>query len=106
LNDHLLVMTTLPDQASAEALGERLVAQHLAACVTIGGPVTSVYRWQGELQRDTERVVTIKTRQARFAALHDAIIALHPYELPEVIAVPITAGHPDYLAWIDTCTET
>lgn len=98
-------MTTLPDQASAETLGERLVQQHLAACVTIGAPVTSLYHWQGELQRDTERVVTIKTRQARFDALREAIVALHPYELPEVIAVPITAGHPDYLAWIDTCTE-
>ena len=99
-------MTTLPDRASAEALGERLVQRQLAACVTIGAPVTSIYRWDDAVQRDAELVLTIKTRQARFADVRDAIVAFQPYEPPEVIAVPITAGYDDYLAWITTCTET
>ena len=105
MTEHLLVTTTLPDRAGAEALADELVRLGLAACVQLGPPVTSVYRWQGEVQHDTEFTLTMKTRAARLEALQDAIRSRHPYELPEVIAVPITAGLPDYLAWIDACTE-
>jgi periplasmic divalent cation tolerance protein len=104
LSDYLLVITTLPDAAAAHAMAELLVRNKLAACVNVGAPVTSVYTWQDQVQQDPEVMLTIKTRSARFDALRDAIVAAHPYELPEVIAVPITAGHPAYLAWIDTCT--
>ena len=93
-------------EAQARTIARGLVERRLAACVTIGTPVTSIYRWDDAVQRDAELVLTIKTRQARFADVRDAIVALHPYELPEVIAVPITAGYDDYLAWITTCTET
>jgi periplasmic divalent cation tolerance protein len=85
-------------------MAKRLVEAGLAACVTIGAPATSIYRWQGAVQQDAEVPLTIKTRAARLDALQAAILAGHPYELPEVIAVPITAGLPDYLAWIDSCT--
>jgi periplasmic divalent cation tolerance protein len=100
----LLVITTLPDLESAERLAAELVEAGLAACVNIGAEVTSVYRWEGQLQRGTERMLTIKTSPARYAELEQAIVASHPYELPEVIALPITTGLNEYLAWIEACT--
>ncbi len=105
MTDALLVITTMPDQAGAEALARQLVEEKLAACVNIGGPVTSVYRWDESLQRGTEVVLTIKTTRFRYPALQARIAEQHPYELPEVIAVPITSGLPEYLAWIETCTK-
>ena len=101
----LLVITTLPDHDSAVRLADTLVESGLAACVNIGSPLTSIYRWDGRLQHGTEVMLTIKTAAARYAALESAIVSGHPYELPEVIAVPITQGLPDYLAWIDACTQ-
>lgn len=101
----LLVLTTMPDEHSAVKLAERLVTTGLAACVNIGAPVTSIYRWQGQLERGTEVMLTIKTTAARYPDLERAILADHPYELPEVIAVPITTGLTPYLAWIETCTR-
>jgi len=101
----LLVITTLPDQDAAQQLAGSLVEAGLAACVNIGAPVTSVYKWDGELQRGTEVMLTIKTSRARYPALEQAITDGHPYELPEVIAVPITAGLDEYLAWIEACTK-
>lgn len=101
----LLVITTLPDRQAGERLATALVEAGLAACVNIGAPVTSIYRWQGVLERGSEVMLTIKTTRARYAALEEAIVGGHPYELPEVIAVPITEGLNDYLAWIETCTR-
>lgn len=104
--DSLLVLTTFPDAASAERLAGSLVRSGLAACVNVAAPSTSVYLWQGKVETDTEVAVQIKTVRARFAAVRDAIVASHPYELPEVIAVSITDGLPDYLAWIESCTKS
>lgn len=101
----LLVITTLPDTASAEELAGKLVDTGLAACVNIGAPVTSIYKWDNERQRGTEVMLTIKTTQQRYAALEKAITRTHPYELPEVIALPIHSGLPEYLAWIEACTK-
>lgn len=100
----LLIITTLPDTDSAERLAAELVESGLAACVNIGPPITSVYRWKGELSRGREVALGIKTSSRRYAQVEQAIVAGHPYELPEVIAVPITTGLPDYLAWIEACT--
>ncbi len=96
----LLVLTNLPDRAAAERLAELLVERGLAACVNILAPCRSVYRWKNELQRDDEHPLLIKTTAARYAALETAIRDAHPYELPEVIAVPVERGLPDYLAWV------
>ena len=101
----LLVITTLPDQEAAERLAEMLVETGLAACVNIGAAMTSIYRWDKQLQRGTELMLTIKTSRARYPALEQAIVDGHPYELPEVIAIPITAGLSEYLAWIEACTK-
>jgi periplasmic divalent cation tolerance protein len=106
MSDVLLVITTLPDKTSATRLADRLIEQGLAACVNIGAPVTSVYRWEGRLEHGEELLLTIKTSTARYPALEAAIVDGHPYELPEVIAVPVTAGLNKYLAWIETCTRT
>jgi periplasmic divalent cation tolerance protein len=98
----LLVWTNLPDRAAAERLAEAVVGQRLAACVNILAPCRSVYRWKGALQREEEHPVVIKTTGERYAELEAAIRALHPYELPEIIAVPVERGLAAYLDWIAT----
>jgi len=96
----LLVLTNLPDRAAAERLADALVEQRLAACVNILAPCRSVYRWKGALQRDEEHPMLIKTTAARYAELERAIRAGHPYELPEIVAVPIERGLAAYLEWV------
>ena len=96
----LLVLTNLPDRAAAEKLADALIAKQVAACVNILAPCRSVYRWQGAVQHDEEHPVLIKTTRQRYAALEAAIREAHPYELPEIIAVPIERGLPAYLAWV------
>jgi len=96
----LLVITTLPDAASAHALAQALVEQRLAACVNVLAPCRSVYRWQGKVEDAEEVPLLIKTAAERYAALEAAIRAAHPYELPEIVAVPLAGGLPGYLAWV------
>lgn len=86
---------------SAERLAETLLAKRLAACVTILPAARSLYVWQGALQRDTELVLLIKSRSDRLEALRETLLEQHPYELPELIAVPIEGGLEAYLGWID-----
>lgn len=101
---HRLVITTCPDTAAAEALAEPLLRQGLAACVSILPGARSLYEWKGELVREQECVLLIKSREACYPELEAAIREQHPYELPEVIAVPISDGLAPYLAWIDSQT--
>ena len=96
----LLVLTNFPDRESALKLARSLVDKRLAACVNVLGGCTSVYRWQDQIQTDTEVPVLIKTCAGCFAFLRDEILALHPYELPEVIALSVVTGHEPYLAWV------
>ena len=96
----LLVLTNLPDATRANALAAHLVDQRLAACVNVLAPATSVYRWAGAVETATETPLLIKTTTARYAALEAAIRSQHPYELPEIVAVPVAAGLPDYLDWV------
>ena len=96
----LLILTNLPDEASAQALATTLVAARLAACVNMLAPCRSVYRWQGAIESAQEVPLLIKTTAARYADLEAAIRAAHPYELPEIIAVPIAHGLPGYLDWV------
>jgi len=98
--DALLVLTNLPDVASARALAGHLVEARLAACVNILAPCRSVYRWEGRIEDAEEVPLLIKTTAARYAALEEAIRARHPYELPEIVAVPLTHGLPGYLGWV------
>jgi periplasmic divalent cation tolerance protein len=101
----LIVLTVLPDRATAERLADLLVEGNIAACVNLLAPCRSVYRWKGAVQHDEEHPLLIKTTAERYAALEDAIRANHPYELPEIVAVPIERGLPAYLAWIDSETK-
>ena len=96
----LLVLTNLPDRETALKLARALIQQRLAACVNLLSPCTSVYRWKGDIEEAEEVPVLIKTRAARYPDIERAIRSLHPYELPEVIAVPIVRGLPDYIEWI------
>ena len=101
----LLVLTTLPDRESAQKLAGLLVERRLAACVNILASCGSVYRWNGETQHDEEQPLLIKTSADRYTELEATIRANHPYELPEIIAVPISQGLPAYLQWVESETR-
>lgn len=102
----IVILTNLPDREAALRLARELIAQRLAACVNVLAECSSVYRWKGEVENAAEVPVLIKTRAARYAEVEAAIRALHPYELPEIVAVPIERGFPDYLEWINAETVT
>jgi periplasmic divalent cation tolerance protein len=96
----ILILTQMPDRTSAQSLARSLVEARLAACVSIGTPVESLYHWQGQIETAQEFTVAVKTRSERYAAVEAAIRARHPYELPEIIAVPVIDGLAPYLDWI------
>ena len=96
----IVVLTNLPDRASAGKLSRALVEGRLAACVNVGATVESIYHWRGQIETSVEVPVTIKTRALLFSEVEAAIRRFHPYELPEIVAVPITHGSTAYLDWI------
>lgn len=96
----LLVLTNLPDLDSARRMAEALVDERAAACVNILTGCSSVYRWQGKIETANETPMLIKTTQAAYGRLESLIRAHHPYELPEIIAVPVITGLPGYLQWV------
>ena len=100
----LLVLTNCPDEATANAIALALVEEKFAACVNILPRVQSVYRWQGAVESASEIPLLIKSTVGRYAELEAAIRARHPYEVPEIIALPITQGLPAYLNWVATET--
>jgi periplasmic divalent cation tolerance protein len=100
-NSAILVLTNLPNLETAEKLAETLIASKLAACVNILAPCTSVYEWQGKLEKTAEIPLLIKSKQEKYKLLEAMIVKHHPYELPEVICVPIVTGLPAYLNWLN-----
>ncbi len=100
MTDLVVVNVTAPNLATAERLARTLVEESLAACCTLVPAVRSIYRWQGAVHEDIEVLLVIKTRAALMPALAARVGALHPYTLPEVIAVPVVAGSEAYLAWV------
>lgn len=102
----LIVITNVPDRAVADKVARALVDQKLAACVNILAPCSSVYRWQGNVETATEIPLLIKTRADIYAEVEAAIKGLHPYELPEIVAVSVVQGSPEYLDWINGSTVT
>lgn len=103
--DFLVVWTTCPDRASADLLARHLVDQRLAACVTVSPAAQSTYRWRDHVEHAEEFVLMIKTRQTAWPELEGAVQALHPYDVPELIAVPLGAGSEPYLQWVQESTE-
>lgn len=101
----LVVLCTCPDEETGRGIATALIAGRLAACVNRLPGVRSTYQWDGQVQEDAEVLLIIKTTAARFGAVEAAIRAAHPYELPEVVALPISRGLPAYLDWIEHSTR-
>ena len=105
MSEPLLILTNCPDEATAERIARTLVEQRLAACVNRLAPAHSIYRWEGAIERTIETPLLIKSTRERYAELEAAIRSLHPYSVPEIIAVPIAAGFGPYLRWIESETQ-
>ena len=101
-SDVIVVYCTVPDTATGERLAGHLVEYRLAACVNLLPGVTSTYRWQDKVETDTEALLMIKARAGDYARLESAIRSQHPYELPEIITVPVNGGLAEYLDWVRT----
>ena len=101
----VVVLATCPSQEVGEKLGNALVEERLAACANIIPGLTSIYRWEGKICRDAEVLLLIKTRRMRVPALTRRVKALHPYSVPEVIALPLVGGSASYLSWVHDSTS-
>ena len=106
IDQFLLVLCTCPGNAMAATVATTLIEQNLAACVNRVQGIRSYFRWEGRLEQEDEVLLLIKTTQARFAALEAAIRSVHPHQVPEIIAVPITAGSEAYLQWVSNATAS
>jgi len=100
MTDALLVLTTFPTADAAAQVAKAVVGERLAACANILPALRSIYRWEGKIQDENEVLVLLKTQRAGFARLQARILELHPYEVPEVLAIPVEQGHQAYLEWI------
>ena len=96
----VVVLSTFPSEARAAEIARTLVDARLAACVNLVTGVRSIYRWQGAVEEASEVLAVIKTTSERVEALRSRLVELHPYEVPEVLALPVTGGHAGYLAWV------
>jgi len=103
-SEYVIVLTTLPADVESGTFGRTLVEERLAACVNLLPPMDSVYRWEGQVEHETERQVIIKTSRERVVALWDRIRELHPYETPEFVVLSIQDGSDAYLRWIGEST--
>jgi periplasmic divalent cation tolerance protein len=101
MKSYIQVMTTTETRQQAQAIAQHLVAEKLAACVQITGPIASIYRWKGKMENAQEWLCLIKTREELYDKVENAIKKLHSYETPEIIAVPIIKGSSEYLSWLD-----
>jgi periplasmic divalent cation tolerance protein len=105
MTDIVLMLTTWPDQQLARQAAAQWLEQNLVACVNILPEMTSLYRWEGELKTGTEHQMIIKTSANRVEEVKKSIVALHPYECPEILQLPVTGGYSEYLNWIKGTTE-
>lgn len=105
MTDALVVLVTTPSAEKAAEIARALVAERLAACGNVVPGLRSIYRWEGKIEDEAEALLLLKTTRARFEALRERVLALHPYQVPEVVALPVEAGSAPYLAWIDAETR-
>ncbi|GBF36162.1 MAG TPA: divalent-cation tolerance protein CutA [Methanothermococcus okinawensis] len=103
--EYIIVFITVPNLEVGEKIGNTLVEEKLAACVNIIPEIKSVYFWKGNVENDNEHLLIIKTRKDKFKSLEKKIKEIHPYEVPEIVAIPIVLGSTDYLNWIDETLE-
>jgi len=106
MTDVLVVYVTAPDAEVGARLGHAVVAAGLAACVNVVPGLRSIYRWEGRVHDDAEVLLIVKTTAAQFDALRTHLVALHPYSVPEVVALPVVAGHEPYLEWVRTSSRS
>lgn len=104
-NEYIIVLTTLPADADADAFARSLVEERLAACVNLSAPMESIYRWEGSIEVETERQLVIKTSRERVVALWDRVRELHPYDMPEFLVMPVIDGNDAYLRWVAESTS-
>lgn len=100
MSDAILIYCNVPDEAVAEKVAKTLIERELAACINLFPKIRSIYRWQGKVEEATEHTLVIKTLAKNYATIESIIVELHPYEVPEVIAIPIVQGLPAYLTWL------
>jgi periplasmic divalent cation tolerance protein len=105
MQDALIVLVTAPSPEKAAEIARALVGERLAACGNVVPAIRSIYRWEGKVHDDAEALLVLKTTRGRFEALRDRVLALHPYDVPEVVALPVEAGSAAYLDWIDAETR-
>jgi periplasmic divalent cation tolerance protein len=101
----VIIYCTCPDIETAANISRLLISQHMAACVNQVQGITSIYEWEGKIEENKEVLLLIKSTEERFDLIQQLILEEHPYELPELIAVPVSKGLPDYLDWIKQCTK-
>jgi periplasmic divalent cation tolerance protein len=106
MGEPVIVLSTVSRPDHAERIAQTLVERRLAACVNVVPGVLSLYRWEGRMQREVERLLVIKTTRERFEELHHALLELHPYDVPEVLALPVIGGNPAYMQWVAEATNT
>ena len=105
MQQSVFIYCTVPDKDTAAAIGRELVEGRLAACVSVGSPVRSIYRWQGVIEETTELEMTIKTAQENYLKVEELILSMHPYEVPEIVMVELDKGLKPYLDWIESETK-
>ncbi|HLJ35943.1 MAG TPA: divalent-cation tolerance protein CutA [Ktedonobacteraceae bacterium] len=105
MTEYIEVHTTIDSQEGAQKIANAIVSAHLAACVQISGPIISTYWWQEKMEQAEEWICTAKTRRELYNELEQAIRAIHPYDVPEILAVDVTAGNADYLNWVSQKTS-
>jgi len=105
VNKYILVLTTVPDKKSGQEIAQVLVGERLAACVTISGASLSSYWWKDKISQDREHILFIKTRGKLYSRVEERILEIHPYEVPEIIALPLMQGYSKYLDWISKETK-
>ena len=106
MTKYLLIITTVPDTKVGQIIAEKIINERLAACVTLSSPGQSLYWWKGKITQDQEHTLFIKTKKEAYRKLEEKIRQLHPYDIPEIIALPVYAGSKDYLNWIDNETQS
>lgn len=97
----VIILTTMPDDDRAHTIAQTLVDEHLAACVNVHAPMTSIYRWKGQVERERERQLVIKTTISRVSQIEQRLRELHPYELPELLVVAVDGGSDGYVRWVE-----